>query len=83
MSESDLRQLPNVGPAMARLLIRLGIEQAEDLRGRDPEQLFQRLCEVDGRPHDPCVLDTLTAVVDYTNGAPARPWWFYSRQRKA
>ncbi len=83
MSETDLRALPNVGPAMARMLIRLGVGQADDLRGRDPEQLFRRLCEIDGRRHDPCVLDTFTAVVDYANGAPARPWWFYSRERKA
>jgi hypothetical protein len=83
MSETELRALPNVGPAVARMLIRLNIERAEDLRGRDPERLFQRLCEIDGRRHDPCLLDTLTAVVDYANGAPARPWWFYSRERKA
>jgi hypothetical protein len=83
MSENDLRQLPNIGPAMARMLTRLGVERADDLRGRDPEQLFHQLCALDGRRHDPCVLDTLTAVVDYANGAPARPWWFYSRQRKA
>jgi hypothetical protein len=83
MSENDLRALPNIGPAMARMLMRLGVERAEDLRGRDPEQLLERLSEIDGRPHDPCVLDTLTAVVDYANGAPARPWWYYSRLRKA
>ena len=83
MSETELRQLPNIGPAMARMLTRLGVEYPADLRGRDPEQLFHQLCEVDGRRHDPCVLDTLTAVVDYANGAPARPWWFYSRQRKS
>jgi hypothetical protein len=82
MSENDLLKLPNIGPAMASLLTRLGVEQVEDLCGRDPEQLFHRLSEIDGRRHDPCVLDTLTAVVDYANGAPARPWWFYSRQRK-
>jgi hypothetical protein len=83
MSESDLRQLPNIGPALARMLIRVGVEQVDDLRGRDAGQLFQRLCAIDGQRHDPCVLDTFTAVVDYANGAPARPWWFYSRQRKA
>ncbi len=83
MSDYELRTLPNIGPAMARLLTRLGIERADDLRGRDPEELFRRLCEIDGRRHDPCVLDTLTAVVDYAGGAPPRPWWFYSRRRKA
>jgi hypothetical protein len=82
MSENDLRQLPNVGPAVARMLTRLGVEQADDLRGQDPERLFQRLCDLDGKRHDPCLLDTFVAVVDYANGAPARPWWYYSRIRK-
>ncbi len=83
MSESDLRALPNIGPAMARMLIRIGVEQRDDLRGQHPEKLFHRLCAVDGRRHDPCVLDTFTAVIDFANGAPARPWWEYSRQRKS
>ena len=83
MNENDLRTLPNVGPAIARTLIRLGIERPDDLRGQDPEQLFQRLCDLDGRRHDPCLLDTFTAAVDYANGAPALPWWLYSRERKA
>jgi hypothetical protein len=83
MSEHDLQALPNVGPAIARKLLQIGVQQPDDLRGQDPEQLFQRLCDLDGRHHDPCLLDTFAAVVDYANGAPARPWWHYSRQRKA
>ena len=83
MSENELRALPNIGPAIAKKLIRLGIEQPDDLRGQDPEQLFRRLCDLDGRSHDPCLLDTFVAAVDHANGAPPRPWWQYSRQRKA
>jgi hypothetical protein len=82
MSENELRTIPNVGLAVARMLIRLGVEQPHDLADRNPEQLFRRLCEIDGRRHDPCLLDTFTAIVDHANGAPARPWWFYSRLRK-
>jgi len=83
MNEHDLRALPNIGPAIARQLIRLGLERPDDLRGQDPDELFQRLCDLDGRRYDPCLLDTFIAVVDHANGAPARPWWHYSRQRKA
>ena len=83
MTEIELQKLPNVGPAVARMLIRIGVETADDLRGKDPDALYGALCEVDGVRHDPCVLDTLTAAVDFANGAPARPWWFYSRERKA
>lgn len=80
---SDLQALPNVGPAIARKLVQLGITDEKDLRGQDPDLLFERLCALDGRRHDPCLLDTFTAVVDHADGAPARPWWHYSRQRKA
>jgi hypothetical protein len=83
MSESELRILPNVGPAISRMLQRVGIEHADQLQGADANELYARLCEVDGQRHDPCVLDTFTAVVDFANGAPARPWWYYSRLRKA
>ncbi len=80
---SDLTSVPNVGPAVAGKLGRLGVERAEDLRGQDPEALFERLCAMDGRRHDPCLLDTFVAAVDFADGGPARPWWDYSRERKA
>jgi hypothetical protein len=80
---SELTSIPNVGPAVAAKLERLGIERPEDLRGRDPEALFERLALLDGRPHDPCLLDTFSAAVDFAEGGPARPWWEYSRERKA
>ena len=75
--------MPNVGPAVARKLLHLGIARPADLRGQDAEDLFARLCALDGRQHDPCLLDTFTAVVAHANGEPARPWWEYSRARKA
>lgn len=78
---SALTEIPNVGPAVARRLLRLGITTPADLRGQDPEQLFERLCALEGRREDPCLLDTFSAAVDIANGAPARPWWHYSRER--
>jgi hypothetical protein len=83
MSENDLRALPNIGPAVAKMLMRLGIERQDDLRTKTGDELYRRLCELDDLTHDPCLLDTFVAAVDHANGAPARPWWFYSRLRKA
>ncbi len=83
MATDDLRSIPNVGPAIARKLRRLDIATADDLRGQDGEELFERLCALDGHRHDPCLLDTFVAAVDYAEGAPPRPWWEYSRERKA
>lgn len=79
----ELTTIPNVGPAIAAKLRRLDIASADDLRGRDPDELFERLCALDGRRHDPCLLDTFVAAVAYADGGPARPWWELSRERKA
>jgi hypothetical protein len=84
--EPELRPLlmiPNVGPAVAHRLLRLGIHTPEDLRGRDAEELFERLCALDGRREDPCLLDTFTAAVTWADGGPLRPWWEHSRDRLA
>jgi pathogenicity locus Cdd1 protein len=81
MSTNDLQALPNIGPAVAAMLVRVGIEGPGDLHGQTAEGLYRRLCERDGRRHDPCLLDTLVAVFDHANGAPPRPWWYYSRLR--
>src|ERR1051325_1544652 len=78
-----LTTIPNVGPKIAAKLRRLGIEDVGDLRGGDGEDLFERLCAMDGQRHDPCLLDTFVAAVDYADGAPARPWWEDSRERLA
>ena len=78
---SDLTTLANIGPAMERDLTRLGISSVADLVGRDPVELYERLGALDGRRHDPCVLDTFMSAVDQANGAPPRPWWAYTAER--
>jgi hypothetical protein len=82
-ASAALTDIPNVGPAIARKLRRLDVNGLDDLRGRDPDELFERLCAMDGRRHDPCLLDTFVAAVAYAGGGPARPWWEFSRERKA
>jgi hypothetical protein len=78
-----LTEIPNVGPAVARKLRRLGIQEPCGLRGQDPDELYARLCALDGVRHDPCLLDTFVAAVTVADGGPARPWWEVSRERKA
>ena len=78
-----LRALPNVGPAMADDLMRLGIGRTEDLIGRDGDELFDALCRLDGVRHDPCVRDVFAAAVAAAGGGPAQPWWAFTPARKA
>jgi hypothetical protein len=77
-----LEDLPNVGPAIARDLRRLGIGEPDELRGRDPYMLYLDLCRTTRALQDPCVLDTFIAAVRYAEGGPAKPWWHYTAERK-
>ena len=77
-----LRELSNIGPAMARDLIKLGIFCKEDLVDRESEEMYRELYANDGKRHDPCVWDVFTAAVAYAQGVPARPWWVFTPQRK-
>ncbi len=82
-AEARLRAIPNVGPAIAGDLIRLGITHLDDAAGRDADEMYRALCAMDGVRHDPCVRDVFAAVVAYANGEEARPWWAFTSARKA
>lgn len=75
--------IPNVGPATADDFARLGLRAPAELAGCDAFALYRRLCDIDGMRHDPCVIDVFLASVDFMRGAPARPWWHYTSERKA
>jgi hypothetical protein len=77
-----LEDLPNVGPAIAADLRRIGIATPLALHGRDPYMLYLDLCRATGARHDPCVLDTFIAAVRFVEGAPAKPWWAYTAERQ-
>ncbi len=77
-----LTDLPNVGPAMAGDFELLGIESPEQLKGRDPLDLYHDLCRKTGVRHDPCVLDTFMSVTSFMNGAKPRVWWEFTAERK-
>lgn len=77
-----LVDVPNVGPAVAADLRRLGISTPGELVGRDPYAMYDDLCRIAGRRHDPCLLDTFIAAVRFMEGAPKKPWWKYTAERK-
>jgi hypothetical protein len=75
----ELREIPGVGPSLARDLRRLGIEKIADLRGRDPEQLYAALEEQVGHHVDRCVLYVFRSSVYFAGRARPEPeltdWW--------
>lgn len=85
--ERQLRDLVSVGPAIARDFEMLGVRSVAQLAKRDPEKLYERLCEVTGQTQDICCLDVFRAAVAQARN-PALPleqrqWWYWSRVRKA
>ena len=82
-SISKLEQLPNVGKAAVADLHLLGITEPQQLKGRDPYQMYDELCALTKVRHDPCVYDVFISIVKFMAGEPPSPWWHYTAERKA
>ena len=82
-----LEDLVSVGPAMVRDFNVLGIHSVAQLSRRNPEKLYEKLCEITGQAQDICCLDVFRAAVAQAQNPrlPAEQcqWWYWSRQRKA
>ena len=86
ISERRLEDLVSVGPAIVRDFKMLGIRSVRQLARRNPEKLYEKLCELTG-PLDICCLDVFRAAVAQARD-PRLPdeqcqWWYWSRRRKA
>ena len=79
---TELEQLPNIGPAMAGDLRLIGIFRPRELLKQDPYEMYDKLCRKTQHRQDPCVLDTFISAVRFMQGAPKRPWWAYTAERK-
>ncbi len=77
-----LTDLPNIGPACAKDLALLGIRDPVQLTGKSAYKLYDKLCEITGVRHDPCMLDTFISIVRFMDGEAARPWWDFTEERK-
>ena len=82
-----LIDLVSVGPAMVQDFELLGIRSLAQLSRRNPEKLYERLCEVTGKAQDVCCLDVFRAAVAQARNPrlplEQRQWWYWSRLRKA
>jgi hypothetical protein len=78
----ELEEIPNIGPSLAGSLRTIGVRRPRDLVGKDPFALYDALCGVTRSRQDPCVLDTFISAVRFMEGAPSRPWWYYTPERK-
>jgi hypothetical protein len=74
-----LDNLPGIGKSMSRDLNDLGYATVSELRGADPEEMYESLKEMRGAHIDRCVLYAFRCAVycsETDDPAPAlRKWW--------
>jgi predicted DNA-binding transcriptional regulator YafY len=57
------QRLTSVGLECARDFVVLGMRRLDDLKGADPNALFERLCKLTSSRQDPCVEDVLRCAI--------------------
>lgn len=75
----QLQVIPGVGKAVALDLWNLGYRSVQDLRGQDTEEMYVRLCALQGTQVDRCMLYTFRCAVYYASNEQHDPellkWW--------
>jgi hypothetical protein len=59
------RQIPGVGKSIAEDFWELGLRRVDDLRGRDPQRLYDDFCRLRGMHVDRCMLYVFRCAVYY------------------
>ena len=77
-----LTDLPNIGKAMEKDLLAIGINEPSQLVGKSAYDMYKELCNKTGSKHDPCVLDVFLSITHFMEGDDAKPWWEYTEERK-
>ena len=75
----ELQVIPGVGKSIARALADLGYSKVDELRGEDPERMYNELISLRGRHVDRCVLYVFRCAVYYADNTGYDPellkWW--------
>lgn len=83
----ELKTLPGVGKAVAGDLWEIGIRRVADLKGRDPQALYDELRSKAGGKLDRCMLYTMRCAVYYANTVNPEPdklkWWNWKDKEQA
>lgn len=74
-----LQVIPGVGKSISEDLWQLGIRSVSDLKGKKPEELYSRLCTIQGMQIDRCMLYVMRCAVYYASEKKHNPellkWW--------
>ncbi len=75
----DLQQIPGIGKKIAKDLWNLGFRSVQELKKRDPEELYLKLSRQHGTHIDRCMLYVFRCAVYYASSKKHDPellkWW--------
>lgn len=80
---NPLTVIPGVGKSIAQDLQDIGIKSVADLKGKNPEKLYQLANEHAGKTQDRCLLYVFRCAVYYAQGGrdPEKlKWWNWQDQ---
>lgn len=75
----ELMTIPGVGKEVSQDFYELGITRVSDLKGKDPQKLYDRLCKIQHAKIDRCMLYVMRCAVYYAShtvhDTEALKWW--------
>ncbi len=63
----ELRQIPGIGPKLAKKLLSIGISSIAELKDGNAEELYERLSVAERRPVDRCVLYVFRGAIYFAS----------------
>jgi len=83
----ELTVIPGIGKSIANDLVNIGINHVADLKGKNPEKLYNKLNEHSGYVQDRCLLYAFRCAVYYAETpeekqkAEKLKWWNWKDSR--
>jgi hypothetical protein len=84
-SNSDLTQIPYVGNSIENHFKSIGITKISDLKGKNPDELYSKICATKGHQIDRCLLYVCRSSVYFAenkNPDPEKTKWWHWKNKK-
>ena len=82
----DFQRIPGIGKARAADLWNLGYRSVEELRGEDPQQMYDKLCILQNAQVDRCMLYTFRCAVYFAETpnpeSEKLKWWNWKDKKE-
>ena len=73
VSLKELQTIPGIGESLSQDLLDLGYRKVYDLKGENPESMYQNLMDLRGQHVDRCVLYVFRCAVYYASNSVHEP----------